>query len=367
MRQQRGRFYLLDALRGLAALSIVLWHWQHFFPAESFRPERQPLYPLLVLFYSNGSRAVDLFFCLSGFIFFWLYAEKISSARISGREFFMLRFSRLYPLHAATLIFVAAAQFIRWHATGSFFVYPENDAYHFLLHSALASSIGLERGDSFNGPAWSISVEAFLYLLFFLSCRVAMPRWPFCFVAILAGLALDQVYPPIGHGLVSFFAGGGMYLAYRRISERRLPLAIPCVALAALAWGVTLAQAWFGLFEPSTAIRSLWTVFLLFPLTVLALALAETQRGTLGRRLSFLGDISYSSYLIQFPLQLVFVGAAALIGVSSEHFYSPAMMALFFLVLIALSLASSRYFERPVQQWIRQAASLRRSRLPASS
>jgi peptidoglycan/LPS O-acetylase OafA/YrhL len=40
--------------------------------------------------------------------------------------------------------------------------------------------------------------------------------------------------------------------------------------------------------------------------------------------------------------------------VSSEHFYSPAMMALFFLVLIALSLASSRYFERPVQQWLRQ-------------
>ena len=38
-----------------------------------------------------------------------------------------------------------------------------------------------------------------------------------------------------------------------------------------------------------------------------------------------------------------------------------------FLILIALSLASSRYFERPVQQWIRQAASLRCSRLPSSS
>lgn len=367
MRQQGGRFYLLDALRGLAALSIVLWHWQNFFPPEGFRAERQPLYPLLVLFYSNGLRAVDLFFCLSGFIFFWLYAERISSSRISAREFFILRFSRLYPLHLATLVFVAVAQFIYWNARGAFFIYPENDAYHFLLNAALASSIGLERSLSFNGPAWSISVEAFLYLLFFVSCRVAMPRWPFCFVAILAGLALDQVYPPIGHGLISFFAGGGIYLAYRRISERRLPLAIPCVALAVLAWGLTLAQTWFGLFESSATIRSLWTVFLLFPLTVLALALAETRRGTLGRRLSFLGDISYSSYLIQFPLQLVFVGAAALIGVSSEHFYSPAMMALFFLILIALSLASSRYFERPVQQWIRQAASLRFSRLPSSS
>src|SRR5256885_5143960 len=172
MRRQTGRFYLLDALRGLAALSIVLWHWQHFFPAESFRPERQPLYPLLVLFYSNGSRAVDLFFCLSGFIFFWLYAEKISSARISGCEFFMLRFSRLYPLHVATLIFVAAAQFIRWHATGSFFVYPQNDAYHFLLHSALASSIGLQRGDSVNRPGRAISGGACFLLLVFPALRV---------------------------------------------------------------------------------------------------------------------------------------------------------------------------------------------------
>jgi peptidoglycan/LPS O-acetylase OafA/YrhL len=356
MRQQGERFYLLDALRGLAALSIVLWHWQHFFPPETFSAERQPLYRPLILFYTNGLRAVDVFFCLSGFIFFWLYAEKISSSRISAREFFILRFSRLYPLHLATLVFVAVAQFIYWNARGAFFIYPENDAYHFLLHSALASSFGLERGYSFNGPAWSISVEAFLYALFFLSCRIAIPRWFFCLLAILSGVALWAVYAPIARGLVSFFIGGCAYLAYSWMARRRLSLAIPCVALAALCWGVTLAQTWFGLFEHSAALPTWWSIFLLFPLTVLALALAETARGILGKPLSFLGDISYSSYLIQFPLQLVFVGAASLAGLRSEHFYSPAMMALFFLVLFCLSMASSRYFERPVQRWIRQAA-----------
>ena len=354
MRRQGERFYLLDALRGLAALSIVLWHWQHFFPPETFSAERQPLYRPLILFYTNGLRAVDVFFCLSGFIFFWLYAERISSSRISAREFFILRFSRLYPLHLATLVFVAVAQFIYWNAREAFFIYPENDAYHFLLHSVLASSIGLERGYSFNGPAWSISVEAFLYALFFLSCRMAMPRWFFCLLAILSGVALWAVYPPIARGLISFFIGGSVYLAYRGITRRQLPLAIPCIALAVLCWAATLAQVSIGLVDYSPP--TLWSIFVLFPLTVLALALAETQFGALGKRLSFLGEISYSSYLIHFPLQLVFVGGAALIGLRSERFYSPAMMALFFVVLVCLSMASSRYFERPVQRWVRQAA-----------
>ena len=64
----------------------------------------------------------------------------------------MRRFSRLYPLHFATLLFVAAA----FLAFGPY-IY-ESDAYHFVLNVLLASSIGFEKGYSFNGPSWSISV-----------------------------------------------------------------------------------------------------------------------------------------------------------------------------------------------------------------
>src|SRR5882724_7118049 len=97
------RLYALDTLRGFAALSVVLWHWQHFFAIsgtwqQGWQKSSEPFYQFLRPFYAEGWAAVDLFFALSGFIFFWLYAEAIREARISAFRFAWLRFSRLYPL-----------------------------------------------------------------------------------------------------------------------------------------------------------------------------------------------------------------------------------------------------------------------------
>ena len=80
--------YSLDALRGLAALSVVFWHWKHFFFSGTqqiaFAPEAQPLYAIFRPLYTEGHRAVDLFFCLSGFIFFRLYSERIAAKKGSA-------------------------------------------------------------------------------------------------------------------------------------------------------------------------------------------------------------------------------------------------------------------------------------------
>jgi peptidoglycan/LPS O-acetylase OafA/YrhL len=127
--------------------------------------------------YLEGWRAVDLFFCLSGFIFYWLYSKKIVSGATSFNEFFVLRFSRLYPLHFVTLMVAAAGQFLMLGCFGSFFVYPNNDLYHFLLQLVFASNWGFEQGNSFNGPVWSVSVEVFLYALFFVVCALRRNRW----------------------------------------------------------------------------------------------------------------------------------------------------------------------------------------------
>src|ERR1700743_3406757 len=115
MRRQSGagagmkRLYALDALRGLAALSVVVWHWQHFYALSGtwqtgWQRASQPFFWALQPLYDAGWAAVDLFFALSGFVFFWLYGAAIASRSIGGPRFSLLRFSPLYPLRFSTLL-----------------------------------------------------------------------------------------------------------------------------------------------------------------------------------------------------------------------------------------------------------------------
>ena len=59
----------LEIMRFFSALSILIWHYQHFAP-NNFIKEQQPLYPYLSIFYEHGSFGVYVFYCVSGFIFF---------------------------------------------------------------------------------------------------------------------------------------------------------------------------------------------------------------------------------------------------------------------------------------------------------
>jgi peptidoglycan/LPS O-acetylase OafA/YrhL len=67
--------YALDISRGVAALGVVLWHWQHFAYkgnsiSQKFTKENQPLYQILRLFYEKGSMGVPYFFSFLGLFFF---------------------------------------------------------------------------------------------------------------------------------------------------------------------------------------------------------------------------------------------------------------------------------------------------------
>jgi peptidoglycan/LPS O-acetylase OafA/YrhL len=213
------RLYALDVSRGFAALSVVLWHWKHFaykgnsLP-QDFERASQPLYGILKLFYENGIRGVQYFFLLSGFIFFWLYGESIKMKPTHFKGFWVQRFSRLYPLHFVTLLIVALLQFLYASREGAFFVYPFNDWCHFLLNLGFASKWGLESGESFNGPVWSVSVEIILYLIFFLMASFRLGGLLFClattgisFVLVNLQLAQDAIFG----GATLFFLGGAVF------------------------------------------------------------------------------------------------------------------------------------------------------------
>jgi peptidoglycan/LPS O-acetylase OafA/YrhL len=360
------RFYALDALRGLAALTVVVFHWPHFFylgtqlPA-GYRSEDLPLYPALQVLYAHGHLAVDLFFSLSGFVFFCLYAERVAARQIGAQRFAMLRFSRLYPLHLATLLAVVLGQWAHQRLTGSSFVYENNDAWHLALQVPFASSWGLERGLSFNGPVWSVSIEVGLYALFFVVCRIKLHRaWLLALASLIGYFVLWRLHPPIGRGVGSFFLGGVVFAVFQRLAAHPLQrsFAIASAAIATALWVLTLATAlgWFTM-PAHDVMRSLawrFPVMVLFPATILALALSEQLRGALGQRLHLLGDISYATYLLHFPLQLVIILGMTAMGIPRALLWSPLSLVAFALLLVGVSLLSYRCFEMPLQRWMRQ-------------
>jgi peptidoglycan/LPS O-acetylase OafA/YrhL len=364
--QPPARFHSLDALRGLAALAVVFWHWQNFFLSPSGKSSTidlasQPLHAWFRPLYDSGYLAVDLFFALSGFVFHWVYAQALAEQRVSARDFSLLRLSRLYPLHLLTLLWVALGQLVYQAIQGHSFVYPHNDLTHLVLHLAFVPAIGLESGYAFNAPVWSVGVELVLYALFFGVCRYRLTHPALLLAASMFGFfVLSRLYLPLGRGVGAFFLGCCVYLVYRWVLRQRAPgrWTQAIVGAAALLWLATLFCSYTGRsLADVPALRIFawkYPMLVLFPVTILALALLETQRGTLLRGCSWLGDISYSSYLLHFPLQLMLAIALAWAGVSMHVMLSPVALVAALAVVVVLAWLSHRHFERPLQDGVRR-------------
>lgn len=366
-----NRLHSLDTLRGLAALGVVLWHWQHFFcvthgtPIPDRQPEWEPFFALLKAFYFYGWMAVDLFFALSGFVFAWLYAEAVATRRIGAGRFALLRFSRLYPLHLLTLLLVVVLQWNFQRAAGAPFVYASNPPGKF-VESLFFMQNWFHNAQSFNGPSWSVSVEVLVYIVFFALCRARLFHWTTCLAMVAAGAVLYcfHLWGDVGRGIMGFFTGAVAFRITRAITQRpdavRISRAI--IGAALLAWAITIGQLYWPALAVSIGklpvfqrpdVPLLLFVLLVGAPTLMALALHEQVLGRKYERLSFLGDISYSVYLLHFPLQLSIANIAVRRGWLPADFMSPFVMIAFFAGLISLAWLSYHYFERPMQAAIR--------------
>ena len=365
------RFFALDALRGVAALGIVVWHYRHF--AEGGRPFEK----LLLFFHVSGLLMVDLFFCLSGFIFFWKYSEAIIEKSISFNKFFWLRLTRLYPLHFVTLILAAVGQYYIFTANDNFFIYQDQDLKHFLLNILFISNWGFENGLSFNIPIASVSIEILLYLLFYFYMSglktkslvgpivLAFLGWQLFFFDI----NLYIFNKSLGRGLISFFAGGLTYQIFKIITachREKLRVGFGIAGLVSLSfWLWNLWLTYTVAHDMSVYIGMYyWSAFIGFPSTVLFLALLD-HKGVFVvafKKLAFLGDISYSVYLLHFPIQLVFIAISLAFPIDFSKVW---IFLLYVSVTVALSVASHKWLEIPCQRYLRSKFSFPGKARPA--
>ena len=186
----------LDVFRAIAALSICAVHFS---------------YESIFHIYFKQSLFVQFFFTLSGFVIYLNYHDQIFDI-FKIKNFMVKRFLRLYPLHLFFLIIFCFLELIKYFLAINYdFVFNRepfslNDFSNFFLHLFFLQHYADKY--SFNGPAWSISVEMFLYcsfaIIFFVNKKYFLTI-PIIFT-ILFFLFLNDIYGA-GYSHSAFLSG----------------------------------------------------------------------------------------------------------------------------------------------------------------
>jgi peptidoglycan/LPS O-acetylase OafA/YrhL len=350
-RMDRKGFTGIEIGRFLCAFAVIIWHYQQFFQlglegGGSDAPSdvtKYPFYSVLSFFYLNGHHAVVIFWMVSGFIFFWKYGESVHERKVSVYRFVVLRFSRLYPLHLATLIIVAILQALYISSHRDNFIYNHNDTAHFLLQLALASNWWGSMPLTFNGSIWSVSVEVLAYAFFFLLVRFFKPGLVLCLVVAVVFKTLDHFQPQNLFVCIEyFFVGGAVVRLIEKLNRTQSKIAFWLCAVGIVAIGATRLGS--------------GTVVIFAFCCLTAFALLNEALGSRFERISKLGDLTYASYLLHFPIQLVLVLVLDRLGVSRGVFFSPFALVGFMALTFGLSWIAFHGFEMPAQNRIRALA-----------
>lgn len=208
----KGRIDSLQALRGIAALFIILEHVRAF---------------------NCGAFGVDIFFCLSGFIMMY-------STHKDTKHFLAKRLIRILPLYYLFTLFTYLVMAI---LPGLFETSTARPIY--LIKSLLF--IPFDIGDGVLQPlmriGWTVNCEVFFYLLFLIAMKISHRfRALLASAMIVALIAADTLlqldFAPLrfyGRAVMFDFVLGFMayYLAqkiYSRYTVGKLPKAISAVA-----------------------------------------------------------------------------------------------------------------------------------------
>lgn len=351
----------LTSLRFFAAFWVVLFH---YWPALATTGT-----PLLV---AKGYLGVEVFFILSGFILCHVYRAEVEAGRFAYGRFLWARLARVYPLHLATLIGMGV---LAGGATAAgFAVDPNILSWESLpANLLLVQAWGLAPTAAWNHPSWSISAEWFAYLTF------PLFAW--------GALAL-KARPLVAVALAAIFMAG-LYAGFEALAGRPLTLAtihwgalriVPCFALgcalhslwrgraaggrgqawlgALISGAVALIAAGFGLSDTVIVLAAGGVIFYLA-------RLAETGSQALSSPvLTYLGEISYSIYMICVPWKIVFVnGVISLLELEGEQLPIGLWLVLF-VGVIPLAALSYHLIEKPARAQMKLWPSLWKGRAP---
>ncbi len=345
----------LISLRFLFAVLVFLHHLGFIIgPDNKFRD----LY--CKLFADAGPVGVCFFFILSGFILTYVYQEKIIHKKIKIKNFYLLRFTRIYPLYFISLLLaiplkieLLLTDYKTW-----LLVFSE----HLVM---IQSFVPIrEHYFSFNMVSWCISNELFFYLAFpfliFLFSKINFKKKLLLFVFVSIGLSLLIYILPsrLYHALIyinpcirifDFILGIILYDVYKQlhsISKSKATL----FELASIVFLVIMYIV--GIFLPQV-IR--YSIYYWLPVSFLILVFAM-QNGKISSLLSnkllmILGGLSYGFYISHYLI----IKYVTWLNRRFEVIDSTILLIIFiFLLSLICGYFAYSYIENPINKLLRK-------------
>ena len=262
------------------------------------------------------------------------------------KEFASARFARLYPLHLITLLVIAAIQVISKICTGSYQIVQFNDWWHFFLNLFFISGWGFQDGASFNSPISSVSVEIAIYGISYLFQKQIFRLGVFIPLILCGfGTTIANRGTPLWYfGLCAmfFFLGALIYWFVECFKE--YPQILISISAASISFFVIQFNREDFKSIPFHNVEG----FLFIPLVILV-GILDLRNQRHKNLLKHFGQITYSTYLWHFPIQVLFLSVFSYFDFSRNFLGSPIFLFSWLLSMIIIGLISYRLIERPLQ------------------
>lgn len=270
-KKDKRRIEGIQSLRGLAALFVMMYHIKILAEKNGIQ---SPLINNAI--FGHMYYGVDIFFVISGFIM----ANSLSYHQISAFRFIKNRLIRIVPLYwCLSLLFFFATILSSESLEIDSFTYTD------LIHTLTFTATILMNEVPIIDQGWSLEYEMVFYLLigiclFFVKGIYAI-YFAIFFLICLFCLGLDQIVLEFAYGVIIYFI------------VSKLKLNISLLRLAALVGAILFLIV--SMFNIGNEYR-IFYYGVPAALVVLGATSAILQTS---RKLSLLGDISYSLYLSQ--------------------------------------------------------------------
>jgi peptidoglycan/LPS O-acetylase OafA/YrhL len=377
----RGKLIELEALRGVAALMVLLHHFLlvvaprlhgRQFPDDPIALVRTPLYALV-----NGTAAVSIFFVLSGFVLTFRAMEQRDSSQLLVGA--CKRWPRLIPLAAtvnvlsAIFLMLGLYQDRKWFGASAF----KQDT--FVIGSALAEGMFwtfFNGSANFNSSLWTMHYELFGNFAAYATALAMILQKSFLRAMAIGALVLVLTATMTGKGGFYYAMPVAGVLVARLYVERdaiasalnflnpwRVPIAVGTAILAVVLCGYDGYSKPVGFYafmvhfewsDTEPLVHGVAAVAIL----VLALSCDPIRRSLAGPTAALMGRLSFPIYLVHLPILLGLV--APIHSYMAPRFDTVVAASTAFVLLVTLTLAAAYPLAHLDEWWVRKLRDMAR-------